>query len=101
MILVTLGTQDKPFTRLLKAINKEIEKGTIQEEVIVQAGCTKYESQNMKILDYIPVDEFSGLVNKADLVITHAGVGSILTALKQGKKNNCCSQIKRIWRAYQ
>ena len=31
MILVTLGTQDKEFTRLLKAIDKEIEKGNIKE----------------------------------------------------------------------
>ena len=29
MIFVTLGTQDKSFERLLKAIDKEIEKGTI------------------------------------------------------------------------
>ena len=44
MILVTLGTQDKPFTRLLDAVLREIEKGNIKDEVIVQAGCTKYET---------------------------------------------------------
>ena len=52
MVFVTLGTQDKPFDRLLKAIDKEIEKGTIKGEVVVQAGCTKYESKNnMKLFD--------------------------------------------------
>ena len=43
MIFVTLGTQDKSFERLLKAIDKEIEKGTIKDKVVVQAGYTKYE----------------------------------------------------------
>ncbi len=32
MILVTLGTQDKSFVRLLKAIDREIKKGNIKEK---------------------------------------------------------------------
>ena len=51
MILVTLGTQDKSFVRLLKAIDREIKKGNIKEKVIVQAGYTKYNSKNMEIFD--------------------------------------------------
>ena len=47
MIFVTLGTQDKSFTRLLKAIDREIEKGTIKEKVIVQAGLTKYGNSRL------------------------------------------------------
>ena len=65
MILVTLGTQDKDFRRLLEAIDKEIEKKTITDEVIVQAGFTKYESKNMKIFDLIPSDQFDELINKS------------------------------------
>ena len=53
MILVTLGTQDKKFTRLLEAIQKQIDKGNIKDKVIVQAGCTKYESKDMEILDLL------------------------------------------------
>ena len=58
MILVTLGTQDKSFTRLLDAIQKQIDLGNIKDKVIVQAGCTKYNSKDMQILDLIPYDEF-------------------------------------------
>ena len=86
MILVTLGTQDKSFVRLLKAIDKEIEKGTIKEEVIVQAGYTKYESKHLKMFDMIDKEELENLTKKADLIITHGGVGSILTALSYHKK---------------
>ena len=47
MIFVTLGTQDKSFKRLLDAIQKEIDKGNIKEKVVVQAGCTEYESKDI------------------------------------------------------
>lgn len=86
MIFVTLGTQDKSFSRLLKAIDKEIEKGNIKDKVVVQAGLTKYKSKNMEIFDLIPADKFDQYIEKSDLVITHGGAGSILTALKKNKK---------------
>ena len=94
MILVTLGTQDKSFKRLLLAIDKQIILGNIKEEVIVQAGYTKYESKNMKVFDYIPMDEFNELVNKCDILITHGGVGSIVEGLKNNKKIIACARLK-------
>ena len=95
MILVTLGTQDKSFSRLLEQIDKEIKKGNIKEKVIVQAGCTKYESVNMEIFDLIPSDEFDDLVSKASLIITHGGAGSILTAIKNNKKVIAAARLKK------
>ncbi|MBP5678891.1 MAG: GtrA family protein [Bacilli bacterium] len=86
MIFVVLGTQDKQFTRLLEAVDREIEKGTIKERVVVQAGQTKYESKNMEIFDLLPSPEFSRLMDEADLIITHGGAGTILTGIKKGKK---------------
>ena len=94
MIFVTLGTQDKSFDRLLKAIDKEIKTGTIKDKVIVQAGYTKYESKNMEIFDLVDSEEFDKLVDKCDLLITHAGVGSILSAVKKGKKVICVPRLK-------
>ena len=86
MILVTLGTQDKPFTRLLEEIDKQINKGNIKDKVVVQAGHTKYSSSNMEIFDLIDRDKFNELMKECDLLITHGGVGSILTGLKNNKK---------------
>lgn len=95
MILVTLGTQDKGFPRLLKQIDEEIKKGNIKEKVVVQAGCTKYESENMEIFDLIPSDEFDKLVARANLIITHGGAGSILTAIKNNKKVIAAARLKK------
>lgn len=86
MILVTLGTQDKNFKRLLEAVDKQIENGNIKDKVVVQAGCTKYKSKNMEIFDLIDSDKFAELIKECDLLITHGGVGSILTGLKNNKK---------------
>ena len=86
MIFVTVGTQDKPFTRLLEAIDKAIVKGKIKDNVIVQAGYTKYDSKNMEVLEYIPFEKFENYIEKADVIITHGGVGSIVSAIKRGKK---------------
>ena len=86
MIFVTLGTQDRSFKRLLEAIQKQIDNGNIQEKVIVQAGHTKFDSKDMEILDLIDRDKFTELMSKCDLLITHGGVGSILTGLKNNKK---------------
>lgn len=83
MIFVTLGTQDKEFKRLLVSIEEYAKE--YDEEVVVQAGYTKYESSILKIYDFLSQEEFEKYMSEADIVVTHAGVGSILTALKYGK----------------
>ena len=86
MILITLGTQDKEFARILKEVDKLITKKVIKEEVVVQAGYTKYKSKNMKIFDYVSKTELEKYIEKANFVITHAGVGTIFDCLKKNKK---------------
>ncbi len=83
MILVTLGTQSQKFYRLLEAI----EQLDTDEEIIVQAGgSADYKSKKMKIFDFISYDEMQKYIDKADLIITHGGTGSIIMPLQKGKK---------------
>ena len=91
MILVTLGTQKQDFSRLLKYI----EESNIKDEIIVQAGYTKFNSNKMKIFDFINYDDMERYIEKADLIITHAGTGSVLTPLKMGKKVIVCSRLSK------
>ena len=95
MIFVTLGTQDKSFKRLLEMIDKEIEKGNIKEKVIVQAGFTKYDTKNMELFDLLDKDDFDKYIKNCDLLITHGGVGSILTGLKNNKKVIACPRLAK------
>lgn len=95
MIFVTLGTHDKPFNRLLEAVQKQIDLGNINDKVIVQAGATKFVSKDMEIFDLISMTKFDELVSKCDLLITHGGVGSIMTGLKKGKKVIACARLAK------
>lgn len=85
MILVALGTQDKSFTRILKELDRLKDKGFIKEEIIAQTGYTKYNSKNIKTFDYINEKDFNKYYEKASLIITHGGVGSIIKGLEHNK----------------
>jgi len=95
MIYITLGTQDKSFERLLKAVQKEIDNGTIKEKVVVQAGYTKFESNEMELFDLVPLKQFEEYMNDCDLLITHGGVGSIIDGLKHNKKVIAVPRLKK------
>ena len=86
MILVLLGTQNNSFHRLLEEVEKNIKDKTINEEVIVQAGYTKYQSDKMKIIDLMSKEQLSKFQDEASLIITHGGVGSIVSSIEKGKK---------------
>ena len=95
MILVLLGTQNNSFHRLLEEIQKNIDNENIQEEVVVQKGYTKFESKDMTIYDELPIEKFNELIEKADLVITHGGVGSIINSITKGKKVIAVPRLKK------
>ena len=88
MIFVMLGTQNNSFQRLLEEVDKLISKNIIKEEVVVQAGYTQYQPkcEKMKIIDFMPREELDAYEQNANYIITHGGVGSIITSLEKGKK---------------
>ena len=91
MILVTLGTQIEPFKRLLDYI----ENSKLKCKIVVQAGHTNYRSKKMDVFDFISYDEIEKLIKEADLIITHGGTGSIVGALKKGKKIIACARLEK------
>lgn len=90
MIFVTLGTFEMKFERILK----EIEALDINDEVIIQSGYTEFESNKHKVFKFMEQDEFDKVLNKADLIISHGGVGSILGAINNNKKIIAIPRLK-------
>ena len=85
MIFVTLGSQKFQFNRMLVEIDRLIDEGKIIDEVFAQIGASDYKPKNFEYKDFLTQDEFKDYMKKADLVITHAGTGAIVTALKNDK----------------
>ena len=86
MILVLLGTQNNSFHSLLEEIEKNIKDEIIKDEIIVQAGYTKFQSHRMRIIDLMSKEQLEKFQDEADLIITHGGVGSIISSVEKGKK---------------
>ena len=95
MIFVTLGTQDKQFVRLIEAVNKI----DTDEQIVAQVGstnCSKLKLRdNIKIYDYLSDNEFDKYMNNARIIITHAGVGTIIKGLKLNKTMIVAARLKK------
>jgi len=52
---------------------------------LVQTGAGRYRPQNADVVDFVTRPEFEQLLQAADYTITHAGVGSVMTAVRLGK----------------
>lgn len=81
LIFVTLGTQDKEFKRLLEAV----ESIDIKEKIIAQVGQTKYTSNKIEVHNFMSNEEFDKYMQDARIIITHAGVGTIIKGLNLEK----------------
>lgn len=81
MILATIGMNDAPYGKMFQIL-EEYAKST-GEEVIMQTGNIEFESENCKTVKFLVDAEMQALFDKADLIVAHAGVGSILNGLKR------------------
>lgn len=84
MIFVTVGTPDFDFSRLVKKMDQLALK--TDEEIVIQKGKTKVETNNCESHAFIPEQRYEHLMKHARIVVVHAGVGSILTCFNYDKK---------------
>ena len=84
MIFVTLGTHEQPFDRALDLVAALARR----ETVLVQHGATPPRPglSGVEWSEYLDWAPLTALMRDADVVITHAGVGSAVTAIRAGKK---------------
>lgn len=82
MILVTVGMQ-LGFDRLIEAMDRIAP--TLGMEVIAQTGKGTYCPRNMEARASIPPAEFEALVERSRLIVSHAGIGTVLTAQRFAK----------------
>ena len=99
MILVTLGTQDKEFKRILIEVERLIEVGKINEKVIAQIGNTKFETKlpnsKMELIKFTTPKQLNELIQDSSFIITHGGVGTIIEGIDLGKKIIAVPRLKK------
>lgn len=83
MIFVTVGTQ-LPFDRLISAVDEWAGLRQISG-VIAQIGPTSLAPKHVTVKPFVAAEEFQKFVSEASLIVAHAGMGSIITAMELGK----------------
>jgi|SRR5690606_15701035 len=85
MVFVTAGTQ-APFDRLIKVMDRVAIKNK-DLRIVAQAVGTRYSvrAPNLQLVDFLPQGEFDRYFNNAMLIVSHAGTGSIFSALTTNK----------------
>ncbi len=93
MIFVTVGTHNQGFDRLVKKMDEIA--GDLEEEVVIQRGHTSYEPRNARFFDFASREEMEEWVDKADIIVTHGGAGSIIFALSKNKPVVVVPRLRR------
>lgn len=93
MIAVVLGTQRYRFDRLLRALDG------IEEELVVQGGSSTFRPQGATWFEFLDYPALVERMRAARVVVSHAGVGAIVTAVAEGKRPVVVPRLKRYGEA--
>ncbi len=87
LVLATVGAT-LPFDRLIEGVLGLVESGALTEQVIAQVGegsnVSVSQSAQLRRVESLAFDEVKAILRDAELVITHGGTGSLITALREG-----------------
>jgi UDP-N-acetylglucosamine transferase subunit ALG13 len=83
VIFLTVGTQ-LSFDRLVSVVDKWCGNNP-DITVFAQVGLTTLKIEHMEYAEFVTPEQANKFFLDADLIIAHAGMGSVLTALKYRK----------------
>lgn len=93
-VVVTVGTAAEfPFGRLIEQLAPLLSPGGelatatgLPVDVLWQTGCSPTAHLDLDARPFLSGSELAEAIARADLVVSHAGVGSALTALSAGRR---------------
>ncbi len=83
-IFVTVGTE-LPFDRLVRAVDAWAHESGVHGEVFAQIGATDRRPEYIAAQPFLDPQDFRRVFEQADLVVGHAGMGTILSSLTAEK----------------
>jgi UDP-N-acetylglucosamine transferase subunit ALG13 len=83
VIFATVGSQE-PFDRLIRAVDEwAASRGRF--DVLAQVGNSNIRPKHIDFTKFLEPTEFNRVIRASSVVIAHAGMGSIISALEIGK----------------
>lgn len=74
-----------PFDRLIAGVADWAAAQPVSLEVLAQVGDTEIHPTELRTVRSLSPDEFRSAVSEAEIIVAHAGMGSVLTAMEFGK----------------
>ena len=81
-LFVSVGTQ-LPFERLLSMVESLNQEDKF--EIVYQISESNFKSENATVYKYLSPNDYKRYFDWCDVFVSHAGMGSIITALEAGK----------------
>lgn len=83
MIFVTVGSQE-PFDRLISAVD-EWARTRSRTDIFAQIASSSFQPAHIPFTQFLEPPEFNRMMQEAQIIVAHAGMGSIISALELGK----------------
>lgn len=83
LLVATVGAT-LPFDRLVRSVAELKARGEIPEAVIIQTGVGGLMPEGLEVVETLSFDAMKAYLRDADIVVCHAGTGSLITALREG-----------------
>ncbi|HEY4261274.1 MAG TPA: glycosyltransferase [Schlesneria sp.] len=74
-----------PFDRLIRAVDQWVAERSMTEQVFAQIGKGVYHPQSCEYIPFLTPAEFKNRFANARVVVSHAGMGTIITSLEMRK----------------
>jgi UDP-N-acetylglucosamine transferase subunit ALG13 len=85
VIFVIMGMEVHPFDRLARAVDELARTAELGEDLFVQLGTCSYEPRHARFERFLSFGDVCEQIRCASVVVTHAGAGSTLVCIEQGK----------------
>ena len=87
MFIVVGGVVEFDFSRLLEIADELCEEGVLNpQNTKAQIGYCQYVPKQYDSYRFVDGEQFHNDIRSADAIITHGGIGTLVYALKEGKK---------------
>jgi UDP-N-acetylglucosamine transferase subunit ALG13 len=94
MIFVTVGTQ-LPFDRLIAAVDEWAQRAN-RNDVFAQIGESTLFPAALEWVRFLDPEETEQYIRGADVIIAHAGIGTIIAALEHNKPLLVLPRLKAL-----